>query len=55
MRAERYEQARALLAQRALLRPNSLGSWQKYATVLQACGDDARAELARQRAAGLHA
>ena len=55
MRAERYEQARALLAQRALLRPNSLGSWQKYATVLQACGDDSRAEHARQRAARLHA
>ncbi len=54
IRAERYEQARALLAQRALLRPNSLGSWQKYATVLQACGDDSRAEHARQRAARLH-
>ena len=54
IRAERYEQARALLAQRALLRPNSLGSWQKYATVLQACGDDSRAEHALQRAAGLH-
>ena len=54
MRAERHELARVLLAQRALLKPNSPGSWQKYATVLQACGDEGRAEHARQRAAQLY-
>ena len=54
IKAERHNEARALLAQRALLKPNSVGSWQKYAQVLSACGDETRAAQALASAEKIH-
>lgn len=51
MRAERLPLARALLSERALLKPNSLPSWRKYAEVLSGLGDAAGAAEASRKAA----
>ena len=45
--------ARALLAERTAVKPNSAWSWQKYATALKATGRDQAADLAKARAAAL--
>lgn len=45
--------ARALLSERTLAKPNSLGSWQKYAGVLDSLGDQSGAVSARQQATRL--
>jgi tetratricopeptide (TPR) repeat protein len=48
--ARRTSLARHLLAQRTTLRPNSRYTWQRYADVLEACGDAAAAGTARKKA-----
>ena len=53
IRAGRWDWARALLSERALMKPNSVMSWQKYAEVLNAMGDTAGAAHANQNAARL--
>lgn len=47
--------ARALLSERALLRPHSAGTWSKYAAVLDALGEPTGAARARERAAAARA
>jgi hypothetical protein len=43
-----------LLAERLAARPNSRGTWLKYAQALDKLGDTVRAEAAQQRAAAVH-
>ena len=50
IRGKRLALARALLAERVAERPHSRGNWLKYADVLEALGDPARAAAARERA-----
>jgi len=47
--AQQYQRARALLSERTILKPNSLGSWQKYARVLEALGETRASARARGR------
>ena len=51
--AERFDLARALLAERTARRPNSPWSWKTYARALDGLGDRACAETARAQAAEL--
>mgnify|MGYP000852605313 CR=1 FL=1 len=44
--AKAYGRAQTLLSQRLTLRPNSVGSWNKYADVLKAAGDTEHAQRA---------
>ena len=53
LKAERWPLACALLAERVALRPNSRGTWLKYAQTLDKLGHTARTEAAQQRAAAL--
>jgi tetratricopeptide (TPR) repeat protein len=53
LRGERWSLARALLAERVALRPNSATTWQQYAEVLTRLGDTARAAHARSRVQAL--
>jgi hypothetical protein len=48
--AKRFDRAQTLLSQRLTLRPQSVGSWTKYAHVLQALGNENKAQLALMRA-----
>lgn len=50
IRSKRLALARALLAERVAERPHSRGNWLRYAGVLEALGDPARAAAARERA-----
>ena len=43
--------ARALLSERTLTRPNSAGSWSRYAAVLDGLGEAEAAAAARERGA----
>ncbi len=43
--------ARALLSERTLTKPNSVGSWSRYATVLDGLGEAEAALEARERGA----
>jgi tetratricopeptide (TPR) repeat protein len=54
LQAERWPLARALLAERLAVRPNSRGTWLKYAQTLDQLGNTTQAEAARQRAAAVH-
>jgi len=47
--------ARALLSERTLAKPHSLGSWMRYATVLDQLGEPEAASAARQRGATINA
>ena len=49
--AKQFSRARTLLSQRLTLRPQSVGSWNKYAQVQQALGNAERAKYAAARAA----
>ena len=51
LEAERFEDARGLLAQRTIERPNSATSWRWYAEALEGCGEGAAAAAARENAA----
>lgn len=51
--AQRWPLARALLAERVALKPNSASSWHHYADVLGKLGDGPAAEAARQEATRL--
>ena len=51
IRSGRRDWARALLSERALMKPNSVMSWRKYAEVLNATGDKAGAAHASESAA----
>ena len=53
LRDRRFKLARALLAERTALKPNSAPSWQTYARALDGVGDAAAAETARARASAL--
>jgi len=50
LRARRFEEAQALLAQRTALKPNSPTSWRWYAEALDGLGEPEQATLARQQA-----
>ena len=50
IRGKRLTLARALLSERLAEKPNSRGSWLKYAETLDALGDKDRAAAARERA-----
>lgn len=50
MGAGRWKLARALLCERAFCRPNSRGTWRKYARVLDRLGETDAAAVARKRA-----
>ncbi len=47
--------ARALLSERVLTKPNSLGGWTHYAAVLDQLGESGPAAQARTRAAAVQA
>jgi tetratricopeptide (TPR) repeat protein len=49
--AKQFSRARTLLSQRLTLRPQTVGSWNKYAQVQQALGNVERAKYAAARAA----
>ena len=53
-RGGELDRARTLLSQRLNLRPQSVGSWRKFAAVNEALGDESRAEYARMRAKSIH-
>ncbi len=53
--AERFDVARALLAERTALKPASAWSWQAYATALYGAGDGSAAAVARGKSAALAA
>ncbi len=55
IRDGRLALARALLSERTLAKPNSAGTWAKYASVLDALGDAGAAAAARERGAGVGA
>ena len=50
IKSKRLNLARSLLAERLAEKPNSRGSWLKYAETLEALGDAGRATAARERA-----
>ena len=50
IKSKRLNLARSLLAERLAEKPNSRGSWLKYAETLEALGDAPRATAARERA-----
>ena len=54
-KAGRLPMARAVLAERVILKPTSHNSWIKYAKVLKALGDQEKAEEALSKAEGLAA
>ena len=54
LKAERWLLASALLAERLAVRPNSRGTWLKYAQTLDNLGDTTRAAAAQQRDATVH-
>jgi predicted Zn-dependent protease len=54
LKAERWLLASALLAERLAVRPNSRGTWLKYAQTLDKLGDTTRAAAAQQRDATVH-
>ena len=53
LRSSRPVLARALLGERARLKPNNTWTWQRYATALKALGDDAAAREATEQARSL--
>ena len=55
IRAQRPALARALLAERLALKPNSGVSWDRYGDVLASLGDAAGAAQAKQKAAAIRA
>jgi hypothetical protein len=53
LRAGRLDIARALAAERLLVKPDSPYNWRQEARVARAAGDEARAEEAERRASAL--